>query len=257
MNQTNEPIEGEAIRTLPMKENAALPVATTPDAMIMYAMAQGVPIEQLERLYALKQKYDADEARKAYVAAMADFKRNPPRILKQSHVSYKTNSGTTDYYHANLGDVCDAIVKALATHGFSHSWDSSQDGNVISVTCRITHAQGHSESFTLSAAPDQSGGKNAIQAVASTNTYLQRYTLLMATGLAAEDADDDGYAAGAPSSGPNPHQAWLDKAAELTTNDEYAAARTEVCQAFGSMAKVPNAVKIAFSSAKERINAAA
>ena len=50
---------------------------------------------------------------------------------------------------------------------------------------------GHSESTTLEAAADQSGGKNAIQAIGSTVTYLERYTLLALTGLATHE-DDDG-----------------------------------------------------------------
>lgn len=44
----------------------------------------------------------------------------------------------------------------------------------------------------MRASPDNSGSKNAIQAVGSTVTYLQRYTLLAATGLAAAGQDDDG-----------------------------------------------------------------
>ena len=50
---------------------------------------------------------------------------------------------------------------------------------------------GHSESTVLEAAPDSSGKKNAIQQVASTVTYLQRYTLLAACGLATKDMEDD------------------------------------------------------------------
>ena len=46
--------------------------------------------------------------------------------------------------------------------------------------------------MSLSAPPDSSGSKNSIQAIASTLTYLQRYTLLSITGLAASEADDDG-----------------------------------------------------------------
>jgi hypothetical protein len=37
-----------------------------------------------------------------------------------------------------------------------------------------------------------SGSKNAIQAIGSAVTYLQRYTLLSATGLAAKNGDNDG-----------------------------------------------------------------
>jgi hypothetical protein len=49
----------------------------------------------------------------------------------------------------------------------------------------------------MKAPKDTSGSKNAIQSIASTITYLQRYTLFAATGLAADDQDDDGKAAGA------------------------------------------------------------
>ena len=42
--------------------------------------------------------------------------------------------------------------------------------------------------------PDNSGSKNSIQAIGSTTTYLQRYTLFSILGLAAGE-DDDGSAA--------------------------------------------------------------
>jgi len=40
--------------------------------------------------------------------------------------------------------------------------------------------------------PDTSGSKNSIQAVGSTVSYLQRYTLYSILGLASKDADTDG-----------------------------------------------------------------
>ena len=63
------------------------------------------------------------------------------------------------------------------------------------VTCIVAHRDGHFEETTLSAGHDQSGNKNSIQAVGSTITYLQRYTLKAALGLAASD-DDDGRSHG-------------------------------------------------------------
>ena len=63
---------------------------------------------------------------------------------------------------------------------------------MIRVTCVLSHILGHSERVTLQASPDQSGGKNNIQAVGSTVTYLERYTLLAVTGLATAEQDDDG-----------------------------------------------------------------
>lgn len=171
---------------------------TTPTAVLMHAMANGGSLEQIEKLLDLQLKWEANEARKAFVADMAAFKQNPPTIKKDKAVGYHTKEGDfVGYKHATLGNVTDAIVEGLAKHGFSHKWDVDQHGEMVRVTCRITHRMGHSEDVSMSAANDNSGRKNPIQQVASTITYLQRYTLLAATGLATHDQhDDDGASAG-------------------------------------------------------------
>jgi hypothetical protein len=59
----------------------------------------------------------------------------------------------------------------------------------------VTHELGHSAQTSLTAPPDASGSKNSIQAIGSTVSYLQRYTFMAITGLAAKDQDDDGQKA--------------------------------------------------------------
>lgn len=169
--------------------------AVTPMQMLQVALDQGADLAKLEQLMALQERWEKNEARKSYVAAMAQFKRNPPEILKRKHVNFTTQKGTTDYMHATLADVCAAAIKGLADVGIAHRWDVEQREGQITVHCVLTHEQGHSERTTLSGRADDSGGKNAIQAIGSAVTYLQRYTLLAATGLATKDMpDDDGRA---------------------------------------------------------------
>ncbi|HEX5362376.1 MAG TPA: ERF family protein [Fluviicoccus sp.] len=170
------------------------PASTTPGAMLIYAMERGADMAQIDKLLDLQMKWEANEARKAYVADMALFKQNPPTIIKDKAVGYEGRNGEfVGYKHATLGNVTNAIVEGLAKYGFSHRWDVKQDGQIINVTCRITHRLGHSEEVSMSSFKDDSGKKNAIQQVASAVTYLQRYTLLLATGLAThEQIDDDG-----------------------------------------------------------------
>ena len=158
-----------------------------PLAMAMQAMKAGMSISDMRGMLELQKDWEANEARKAYVQAMSDFKRNPPEIFK---LKDGVCSGT-QYMHATLGDVTTAIMQALAEHGISHRWDTSQETGRIVVTCILTHKLGHSETTTLEGSPDDSGKKNRIQQVASTVTYLQRYTLLAATGLATKDIEDD------------------------------------------------------------------
>ena len=153
---------------------------------------------KLDHLLAVKERWDKEEARKAFVADLAKFHEEPPVVVKDKLVSYKTNTGTTEYKHATLGNACKIIGSHLAKFGFSHRWVPQQKDGKISVTCILTHALGHSESVTLEGPYDQSGGKNAIQAIMSAKTYLERHTLMAATGLASMDEDDDGRTAAAP-----------------------------------------------------------
>ena len=65
----------------------------------------------------------------------------------------------------------------------------------MSITCVISHRDGHNEENSLSAGADHSGEKNAIQASGSTLTYLPGLTLMAGLGLAAAHYDA-GTAAG-------------------------------------------------------------
>lgn len=165
----------------------ALPVLAGPLGAALQALKAGMTVADMRAMLDIQKEWEANEARKAYVADMAAFKLNPPEIFKTKHVSFSD----TSYMHATIGDVNEKIVAALAQHGFSHRWETNQDGGTVIVTCTLTHRLGHSESNTLKAGADNSGKKNAIQAVCSTVTYLERYTLLAACGMATKDLPDD------------------------------------------------------------------
>ncbi len=169
------------------------PVAVTPAELLQMAVARGADIDKLEKLMELQLKWEANEARKAYMNAMAAFKASPPKLVKNKHVKFTTQKGVTEYDHATLDSIVEIVGAALSVHGLQHSWRTEQlDGGLIKVTCILTHILGHTESTSLQGGRDESGGKNNIQAVGSTVSYLQRYTLLAITGLATGDMDDDG-----------------------------------------------------------------
>jgi hypothetical protein len=180
------------------KDVVVISTDKSPAALMMTAIEKGLDLDKVEKAMALQERYEANEARKAYHDAMAGFKSNPPEIDKDRHVKFQTAKGTTEYRHASLANVTDKINSALSQHGLSAGWKVSQADKQITVTCTITHRLGHSESTALSASPDDSGSKNQIQAVGSTISYLSRYTLLALTGLATHDMDDDGNGSGEP-----------------------------------------------------------
>jgi hypothetical protein len=177
------------------KVESALPVESTYDRVLELAIQKESPMDQLQKFLELKYQHEEREAKKAFVSAMASFKAEPPEILKTKHVFYKLkdNKGVVDYWHADLGVICDDICKALSKYDLFSSWKIEQpDKSTVRVTCIITHGLGYSDSVTMEGPPDTSGGKDALKAVASTSTTLQRLTLLAATGLSAKGMDVDG-----------------------------------------------------------------
>lgn len=191
-------------------DNAGAVAPMTPMEMISRAVANGADISTVEKLIALQERMEATEARKAYDAAMTEFKANPPNVMKNRHVSFETQKGKTEYNHATLDNVCDIIGPALAEHGISHRWETENlDQGIIKVTCILTHAMGHMTRTPLQSTPDASGGKNHIQALGSTVTYLQRYTLLAAAGIAVQGQDDDG------AQGQKDHPITMDQVTQL------------------------------------------
>lgn len=155
------------------------------------SQAESFDLDRLEKLLELKERWDKAAAVRAYAVAKVAFKADPPTLFKNKHVGFNQ----TAYNHATHDEVTLKISEALARHGFSHSWSIAQTDDSITVTCTLLHCAGHSEAVGMTAAHDKSGGKNLIQAVASANTYMQRYTLLAITGLSTADIpDDDGRA---------------------------------------------------------------
>jgi len=173
-------------------EGEASPVAViqSPDNLIALAIEKGTDIDQLEKLFALKERFDAGEAKKAFFAAISQFQSLVPTIKKTSLVKY----GQTEYYFAPLGSIAEQIREAQQICGLSYRFDQNHEDG-IEVRCIVTHVDGHSESTFMKAAPDGSGGKNSIQGIGSTVTYLQRYTLISALGLTTADQDIDAQVA--------------------------------------------------------------
>lgn len=173
----------------------AMPADQSPASMLALAVQKNMAPEIIAKFMDLRDRWEAAEAKKAFDAALAAFKANPPELKKNKHVHYphKDGGGKTDYWHATLDHVSVEIGKSLAPHGLSHRWDVEQlTGGMIRVTCVLAHAAGHAVKVPMEASRDESGKKNNIQAVGSTVTYLQRYTLLAATGMAVGGQDDDG-----------------------------------------------------------------
>ena len=176
-------------KALAVKAQAPLedmPEALTPMLMLDRAVASGAPVEVVEKLMGLHERWEANQARKAFDAALARAKANMPVIVKEQ----ETTGAGGSYKYEDLAAIARAIDPILAAQGLSYRFRTESNGSV-KVTCIVSHGDGHSEENALSSEPDATGSKNSIQAIGSAVTYLQRYTLKAALGLAVV-RDDDG-----------------------------------------------------------------
>ena len=165
------------------KEQSTTAATTSPMQLIEVAINSGADIDKLERLMSLQERWEENSAKKAFFAAMSKFNAECPTIVKkkQAHNSK----------YAPLGDIHNQIKETLVSCGLSFRFEQDHN-NGIEVTCLVSHELGHTEKATMKANADTSGSKSAIQAMASTVTYLMRYTLCSALGITTADEDMDG-----------------------------------------------------------------
>jgi ERF superfamily len=159
-----------------------------------------VDIEKFERLMALRERAGMADARRSFYGALARAKGEFGPILKTRQVDYahKDGGGRTNYKYEELADVGAVVDPVLSKHGLSYRHKSTQEGGKIRVTCILSHEDGYSEENSLEGVEDKSGMKNPNQAIASTVTYLQRYSLKEALGIAAGRDDDAAIASEPP-----------------------------------------------------------
>ena len=166
----------------------------TPMDMIDRAIGAGSDVETLNRLMDLQERHEANMGRKAFDFAISLAKAEFGPIHKNRKVDFTSKAGRTNYAFEDLSEIARNVDPVLSQHGLSYRWRTEQSQSGVKVTCVLSHRDGYSEETCLSAPNDQSGNKNSIQAIGSTVTYLQRYTLKAALGLAISH-DDDGQAA--------------------------------------------------------------
>lgn len=174
----------------PTSQPAAVSEAAAIFSMIERVASQpDVPVERVEQLFKLYTQMDAERARRSYHAAFAAMQPSLPAVER------KGKAHNSKY--ARFEDIVSAVMPILAEHGFGLSFRINEAAGKVSVTCILSHKDGHWESTEYAFPYDASGSKNAIQSIGSATSYGKRYCMNALLGIATRDEDDDGKAAGA------------------------------------------------------------
>lgn len=185
----------EALRNEP---DAQARIELGKQIVALQSAALNVDVER-EKLRQARERFDWEkldrEAKVAFTQAFEQFKVDAPKILKTKHVSFDTKSGgKTDYWQVELDKACDVLIPALLKVNITHRWvtEDLPDGR-LRCTCYLKHRLGYEEKgASFAGPPDTSGGKNAIQGIGSSGSYLERYSFLASLGLVPTRVDNDG-----------------------------------------------------------------
>lgn len=146
-----------------------------------------VDIDKMERLMEMYERVQKRQAAAAFAADLAEMQDELPIVAERGDAAGR-------YKYALWEDINAAIKPILKRYGFALSFRTDfTDG--IAVTGVLTHKDGHREETTIKLPADTSGGKNAVQAVASSVSYGKRYTAGALLNLISRGEDDDAFSA--------------------------------------------------------------
>lgn len=182
MNAIAKKEEGGAV--VPMSESASLM-----EVINRAATDPNVDVDKMERLLGMYERISERNAKVAFHTALAEMQPQLPIITERGAIKHG-NKVISNY--ALWEDINEAIRPVLHGHGFALSFRTARDNQQVTVTAILSHREGHVEETTLTLDADNSGSKNAVQAVGSSISYGQRYAAIALLNITTQGRDDDG-----------------------------------------------------------------
>lgn len=173
-------------------QEALLPADPMVSMIERIATDPNADLAKLEKMMEMKERHEASQAKAAFASAFAQASAKFPTIPLNG-------KGHNNKPYATLKDITAKTRPVLSEHGLALTFAIETGEKAVVVTAKLMHKDGHSESTSISLPADNSGSKNAVQAVGSTQTYGQRYTAQAILGLSlGDDTEDDGRGSSAP-----------------------------------------------------------
>jgi hypothetical protein len=166
-----------------------------PTSFMAMALEKNVTPEQIEKMLALQERWDANNARKAYAGDFAKAQAEIGPVVKKA-----TNPQTKSKY-ALLEDVIDVTQPIYTKYGFSIIFYEGETVKPehVRINADVIHFLGHKETYYYDVPMDGKGiqgnaNMTKIHAKASSVAYGRRYLMYMIWNVSTHD--DDGNLGG-------------------------------------------------------------
>jgi len=166
-----------------------------PSKLIELALNKGADLDKVEKVLALQERWQANEAKKVYNDAMVNVHKDMPVVAK----SLKNDQTRSKY--ASLDDIICKTKEVYTAQGFSISFYEGETplAEHIRICADVIHRLGHKETYHFDVPLDGKGIKGnanmtAIHAKASSTSYARRYLMCMIWNIPTGD-DNDGQTA--------------------------------------------------------------
>jgi len=163
---------------------------SSPAEMIRMAVSGGADLDKLEKLLALQERFEANEARKIFAKDFAVAQANILPVVKK-----KYNQQTKSKY-SDLSDVIETTQPIYTKEGFSVTFDEGDSPlpEHARILADVIHHAGHTRSYHYDVPFDGKGiqgnaNMTKIHGKASSTSYGRRYLMCMIWNIPTSDND--------------------------------------------------------------------
>jgi hypothetical protein len=170
-------------------------LVVTPLSLLQSAVDRGLDADQLDKLLTLQERWERNQAEKAFNEAMTDCQNEMPPVVRNCQ-----NKQTGSMY-ADLEGVQKIARPIYSKYRFAPSFGEADCPlpNHKRTICDLRHDAGHTAHYHLDLPVDGVGAKgnpignmNPVQGCISTTSYGQRRLLCMMFNITVVGEDDDG-----------------------------------------------------------------
>ena len=165
-----------------------------PMSMIALALEKGADVATLEKFMDLQERWNSQEAEKAFAVAMNKCQADMPTVIRDK------KNGQTGKLYAPVETIKTTVKKTYSDNGFSLSF-TSEPGTAPGLTTvhlDVIHVGGHTKRTTLPNVPLDDKGpkgndvKTQVQGLMSSMSYAQGRLICLAFNITVADEDRDG-----------------------------------------------------------------